>query len=300
MERTPLQPPARSDLEAALAAVPSAPLAPRTHERLGDAWSGLQRSQPAAACYRTAMALGGESPLLVRKLARAVELCAGASSAPLADRDHNRCYRMASLATFLTGICGREDFQLLDVGGGDGLLSLYLPHAGYRLAEPDINGLRGEALPFPSGSVDVVCACHVLEHVPPEARFDFLDALRDRAREHLVLLNPFHVPGSGYRERLQTVVDLTGAGWAREHLACGLPETGLIREYAESRGLTFTMEPNGAMPTAFLANLVSHYARKAGCEGDLARINRYLNSLDPAAMTNPRLPAAMLVHFPLV
>ncbi len=328
-----MPPSADTPLKAALAAVPAAPLEPKTHERLGDAWVGLQRPLPAVACYRTAMALGGEEPpLLVLKLAlaelaagcpqqaedrlravmgrtdgvlreqmaQAAESCAAASPVPLGDRDHNRRYRMESLAMFLTGTCGREDFQLLDVGGGDGLLSLHLPHAGYRLAEPDINGLRGEALPFPPRSVDVVCACHVLEHVPPEARFDFLDALRDRAREHLVLLNPFHVPGSGYRERLQTVIDLTGADWAREHLACGLPETALISEYAAARGLTFTMEPNGAIPTAFLANLVSHYARKAGCAAELARINRYLNSLDPQALTNPRLPAAMLVHFPLI
>ena len=147
--------------------------------------------------------------------------------------------------------------------------------------------------------MDVVCACHVLEHVPPAARFDFLDALRLRARKHLVLLNPFRVEGSRYEERLNTVIDITDAGWAKEHLACGLPELSVVEEYAAARGLGVNVEPNGAMPTAFLANFVTHYAQLAGRTDDLPRIHRYLNSLDPAAMTNPSLPPAMLIHFPL-
>lgn len=277
-----------------MTAIAGAPLAPKNHERLGDAWFDDGRIVPAAACYRTAAALGGAGPPLERKLA-----ATRMTDDTLAAMDHNRHYRMATLATFLRGVCGCRDFELLDVGGGDGLLAQHLPKAGYRLAEPATNGLRGEALPFSPGSVDVVCACHVLEHVPPGDRFDFLDALRARARHHLVLLNPFRVSGGRYEERLQTVIDLTDAGWAREHLACGLPETTVIEEYATARGLDFTISPNGAMPTTFLGNLVSHYARLAGRAADLDRINGYLNAVDPDLMTHPELPAAMLVHFPL-
>jgi len=281
-------------LQSVLAAVARDPLDPEIHERLGDAWIGRDRLVPAAACYRTAAALGGTGRDLERKLA-------GSRLSPdvLAGMDHNRHFRMTTLAGFLREVCGGDEFELLDVGGGDGLLAQHLPRAGYRLAEPGTNGLRGEALPFPPASVDVVCACHVLEHVPPASRFDFLDALRERARSHLVLLNPFRIPGSRYEERLRTVIDLTGAGWAREHLACGLPETTVIDEYAAARGLRFTMRPNGAMPASFLGTLMSHYAHLAGRAGDLERISRYLNALDPDRMTHPELPAAMLVHFPL-
>ncbi|PJA74521.1 hypothetical protein CO151_09505 [bacterium CG_4_9_14_3_um_filter_65_15] len=277
-----------------MTAVAGAPLAPENHERLGDAWFEGGRHVPAAACYRTAAALGGAGSELERKLAGT-----RMTGDTLAAMDHNRHYRMTTLAAFLRGICSSEDFELLDVGGGDGLLAQHLPRASYRLAEPATNGLRGEALPFSPESVDVVCACHVLEHVQPEDRFGFLDALRERARRHLVLLNPFRIPGGRYEERLRAVIDLTNAGWAREHLACGLPETTVIEEYAAARGLTFTISPNGAMPTAFLGTLVSHYAHLAGRAADLDRINGYLNAVDPDLMTHPGLPAAMLVHFPL-
>lgn len=326
---TPKGPIVPRSLSDAIAVTTANPLDIAAHEALGDVWRKSSQPIAAGACYRTTMALGGAQPQVMLKLAiseleagrpieasrrlgslvgnidgelgtqinKAHDLCSSVSEIPLTDFDHNRHYRMVALATYLTKIAGRADFELLDVGGGDGLLALHLPDVGYRLAEPGTNGLRGEQLPFPDQSVDVVCACHVLEHVPPEARFDFLDALKARAREHLVLLNPFRVEGSHYDERLRTVIDITGAEWAKEHLECGLPELSLVEEYAASRGLTLHVEPNGATPTAFLANFVNHYAHLAGRSEELPRIHRYLNSLDSESLTNPQLPAASLVHF---
>lgn len=318
-----------TSLSDAIAAVAAAPLDPRAHETAGDAWQAAGRPIPAAACYRTAESLGPSDPVrtlklataelragrpeaaerrlaalpdqapsgLAERLAKARDLAATAPEVPLSDHDHNRHFRMATLATFLRSLDLPETLDLLDVGGGDGLLALHLPQARYRLAEPGTNGLRGEALPFPARSVDAVVACHVLEHVPAAARFAFLDSLRAVSRGHLVLLNPFAVPESRYEERLQLILDLTGAAWAREHLECGLPELELVREYAAARGLTLHVEPNGATPTSFLGTLVGHYAHLAGKAGELARIQRYLNSLAPEALTSERLPNSYLVHF---
>ncbi len=307
----------------------AAPLDPATHARLGDLW--LDRKQPvrAAACYRTAAALGEVPPEMVMMLALA-ELEAGrpalaadrlrtlkeqapgfmdaqvselenrcrtAAAPPVEDTDHNRHFRMSTLAAFLRRITGSETFELLDVGGGDGLLGMYLPGTSYLLAEPATNGIRGEDLPFAERCADVVCACHVLEHVPAPDRFGFLDSLRARARGHLVLLNPFAVPGSRAETGMRLVLDVTGAEWAREHLECGLPEVAVVEEYARARGLEYAIAPNGDLPVAFLCSLVNHYARRAGRAEDLPRINRYLNAVEPDLMTNPRQPTAMLVHF---
>lgn len=276
--------------------VTSAPLDPVAHLELGDVWKDRGRPVAAAACYRTAMALEDES---TEAAVRLEALGSSAREVPDGAGDHNRHYRMSSLASYLIKIAGGDTFDILDVGGGDGLLAQYLPRTGYRLAEPATNGIHGESLPFPARSIDVVCACHVLEHVPPGDRFKFLDSLRLRARHHLVLLNPFLIPGSHYRERLRTMIDLTGASWAREHLECGFPELSTVEEYARDRGLACRIMPNGNMPAAFLVTLVRHYANLAGRGQDLRRIDSYLNSLDPEMMTHPRLPGAMLVHFSL-
>lgn len=278
----------------AIAAVGDAHLDPGVHESLGDVWAGMGRPIHAVAVYRTAVALNGDGPDLPRKLAAATAAC----PTPLADLDHNRYARMRTLATALRELAGRDDFSLLDVGGGDGALSLFLPDTAYMLAEPATNGISGERLPFAEGAADLVCACHVLEHVPADARFDFLDALRSRARGHLVLLNPFLAAGAAFEERMGILIDTTGAPWAKEHLECGLPELALVEEYAENRGIEIDVRPDGAITTGFLSTLATHYAGLAGRAHELTRVHRYLNTLDPHAVTNPRLPGGYLVTMP--
>ena len=318
-----------SSLETALRTVIANPLSSDAHESLGDAWREAGRPIAAAACYRTADSLGDPTVLRLFKLAlaeiqagrtapararlsalpdglpeavadqvtKALELCETIPETPLEAGDHNRHLRMATLAAFLRGQGLPETMDLLDVGGGDGLLCHHLPAARYRLAEPGTNGLRGESLQFPEQSVDVVVACHVLEHVPADARFIFLDSLRHISRGHLVLLNPFAVPAGRYEERLQVILELTGAEWAKEHMECGLPELSVVKKYADTRGLKLHVEPQGSTASSFLSTMVTHYAQLAGRETELTRIHRYLNSLDPALLTNTALPTSYLVHF---
>jgi hypothetical protein len=113
---------------------------------------------------------------------------------------------------------GGEAVSILDVGGGDGALSLFLPEVRYMLAEPTTNGISADA--FAPKSFDVVVACHVLEHVSGDARTAFMEMLSSRARRHFLLLNPFYDPAGHDKERLQPVVELTGAQWARTSGMC--------------------------------------------------------------------------------
>jgi len=287
------------NLETAIASVRGAPLDPVAHLALGDAYAAAGRPVPALACWRTARSLAAAAPDS-RVAAAAGERLAGVDGTALlaapALRDHNRFYRLRVLAAALREAAGRDDFSVVDIGGGDGALALHLPHTEYILVEPGTNGLSGENLPFPPGSADVVAACHVLEHVPPGDRDRFLDSLRRIARREVVLLGPFRVPGTLYRRRLQMVLDLTGAPWAREHLDCGLPDLQELEEYAARRGVSCRHAPVGAMPTALLATLVSHYAHLAGRAGELARLHDYLNAIAPDRHVNERLPGAYLVR----
>ncbi len=272
----------------ALTLVQAAPLDPVAHDALAETYRAMGQRCAAHACRRTAAALAG----------RSVDPASTSWFRP-ETLDHNRHYRMHALRDALLGIAGGEEFSLLDIGGGDGALALFLPRTDYQLMEPGTNGLGAEDLPHADDSVDIVCACHVFEHIPPEAREAFLDKLCAVARRHVLLLNPFAAVGGNHEERLQITVDLIGASWAREHLECGLPEMQEVTDFATRRGLSCRTWPNGSVGTSFLATYVRHYATLAGRAGEADRIDAYLNGLDPDLLVSPVLPAAWFVHLEL-
>ena len=221
------------------------------------------------------------------------------SSLRLQELDHNQSYRFRTLAGAVRRVAGVARPRVLDVGGGDGGLAWFLPEAEYVLAEPAVNGIDGAALPFPAASFDVVCACHVLEHVAPDRRATFLDNLLAVSRRHVLLLNPFQVAHSLYPRRLELILEITGAQWAREHLECGLPTLEEIQAYAASRSIRCRIEPNGCLMTSLSMVFVEHYATLAGRAAELDRINTLFNSLDVERSTHPELPVAHLVHLEL-
>jgi hypothetical protein len=311
----------------ALDALVQTPLDPAAHERLGDAYREAGAHRPAQACYRGAHYLGGGGPALAVKLTVALlhlgrveaarELLASldgvtgpdadvvpqlraladrTASVPLTALDHNRFLRLRTLAAEIERLAGGGSASVVDVGGGDGALALFLPGCRYLLIEPETNRLSGLDLPLPGGSADVVCACHVLEHIAPEQRDAFLDRLVAVSRRHVLLLNPFAAAGVDHAARLQLAVDLTGAGWAREHLECGLPQLDTVTEYARRRGLRLDLRPHGAVGTSFTVTMMHHFANLAGRGAEAARINAYLNSLGEEHLTSGALPSAWLVH----
>ena len=194
--------------------------------------------------------------------------------------DHNQFFRYKTLSDELRALTvGLTAPSILDVGGGSGQLAQFLPEAGYVLAEPPINGISGENLPFEDATFDFVTSCHVLEHVPPDRRFAFLDALLRCARRGVVLLNPFHDARTSVDERLRLFVDVTGSDWAKEHLECTLPELDLVRKYAADRGLQIKCCPNGFMPLAAALVFSNHYCVRFGRRSHYRAINEYFNKL---------------------
>jgi SAM-dependent methyltransferase len=184
---------------------------------------------------------------------------------------------------------------VLDVGGGSGALAAFLRDYAYFLVEPSVNGISGTSLPFQDQAFDVIVACHVLEHIPIKDRERFLDNLLAKARQSVVLLNPFEVPGSRVSERLQLIVRLTGAPWASEHLKCTLPRLEFVENYARSRGLGCSVSPNGTMATSLAMVFCDHFARMAGQDSQLAEVNAFFNELDENLLVSPECPTGYLV-----
>jgi SAM-dependent methyltransferase len=214
----------------------------------------------------------------------------------VANLSHNQYFRYSSLAREIRSSAGGMNVSVLDVGGGDGRLACFIPDLRYCLAEPTTNGISGTKLPFADLSFDYVVSCHVLEHIPAQDRYAFLDQLLRKAKREVILLNPFFIEGTYPEEATQLVFDITKAEWAKEHLECALPGIVDIEAYAKARGLQCSIKPNGSMTTTMALVFMDHFAKEAGRYEDWEKVNAFFNTRFIDILDSPDAPTAHLVH----
>jgi len=248
------------------------PINARYHRDFGLVALDLGEPWLAVSELKTSWFLGAHTQEVEQAMERALKL------ANCESLDHNMFYRFRSLQMELEqGFDGGHEFSILDIGGGEGGLASFVRTRNYFLAEPGINGIKADTLPFDPASFDAVVACHVLEHIPPDSRDGFLEGLCRLARKSVYLLNPFQIQDLNEKERLKLHVDITGAWWAKEHLECSLPSVDSVRDFASRRGFTVHVTPNGSAALSFAWVYVDYFARLAGREVDLSRVNIFMN-----------------------
>lgn len=208
---------------------------------------------------------------------------------------HNQFLRYSALSEEISELKKKDSASILDVGGGDGRLSLYLKDCKYCLAEPSKNGISGADLPLTDRSVDYAVACHVFEHIPTEARDKFLNELLRVSSKGVILLNPFRLTDSHQDEALELIVRITGSGWAKEHLACGLPNISSVTEWARQHSLSIRLQPKGNLLTAQAIVMLNYFAKKAGEERQLILFNRFYNSRYAESGDSEQFPDSVLV-----
>lgn len=214
----------------------------------------------------------------------------------VATMNHNQYFRFASLAAEIRNRSGDDMVSVLDVGGGQGELAAFIGEARYCLCEPGVNGISGNSLPFSEGAFDYVVACHVLEHVPVEAREGFLDQLLSKSRRGVILLNPFQVPATHVDERLALYYEITGAEWAREHVAFTLPRLESIEAYAKKNGVDLEVKPNGSLTTSAALVFMNYFAANSDSHSKLSAINKFFNTRFTPIMDSSDYPNAYMVY----
>jgi len=211
--------------------------------------------------------------------------------------NHNQYYRFKSLASELKHRSEKENYSVLDVGGGMGRLASFIPEASYCLAEPSVNGISGTNLPFSDHAFDYVVACHVLEHIPIEKRQLFLNQLLSKSKYGLILLNPFHIRGSHVESRLKLVLNVTGAEWAKEHLAYTLPRIGDLEKYAKENKLQISIRPTGTLTTTLSLVFVDYFAEKSSLKSDWKKVNEFFNlTFDNNVLDTDQYPTGYIVY----
>lgn len=189
--------------------------------------------------------------------------------------DVNQYQRFKILQLHLNKLLKRDE-SILDIGGGHGILSQFMPYNKYFLVEPSVNGISGLKLPFTKNSFNAVVTCHVLEHIEADDRTLFIDELVRVAKKYVLIFNPFKNKELDEIERLQLIFEMTKASWAEEHMKCGLPKLDQIIDYLSSQGLHFTIEEYGDIYASVATVFMSYFAGKVN-KSALFKINQHLN-----------------------
>ncbi|HNT34461.1 MAG TPA: class I SAM-dependent methyltransferase, partial [bacterium] len=270
-------------------------------------------------CYLQGFTLGGKTPLCVKEIiltpgghgiqilpsdgtqVKILKVQADGVSYPndrfLLRLPCDQYQRHRVVADVVKCLAKQNRTSVLDVGGGRGTLTLFLPEHQVtpldRRAYDVVGHVRseGERLPFGDASFEIVSSVDVLEHVPASQREGFLCELWRVAKRAVILACPFHDDRVASAERLLAdfAVRIRGQenAFLMEHIQNGLPDFAQTQETLETFGASTVAIPNGyfarwfsmmVLRTMLEANL-EHYSR---LERILAAYNKGYYALDNA------------------
>lgn len=146
--------------------------------------------------------------------------------------------------------------NLLDAGGYDGALALFLPDYQVDVIDPATTGGTVLSIPVPDQSYPITTAIDVLEHIPPPDRLKAL-AEFSRVTQNLLILN-YPTPVSKPAQEL--ALQLTQNSLLKDHVDWTLPDSAEVTTQLSSLGFTSILIPHTSiaiwLPQYVTLNLV--------------------------------------------
>lgn len=182
------------------------------------------------------------------------------------DLSWDRFVRLKAAAEAIEKIADKG-IKILDVGGYDGALGLFLLGYELDLIDPATTGASILDKALRANSYDVVSAIDALEHIRPEQREAALEELARVARKWVVL----NYPCVESREAQQLVFKATNNPLIREHVEWDLPSTDWVLSVMQKLGFTGELTKHSS-----LAVWLGQYLTLNLAPEKAADLNRYL------------------------
>jgi hypothetical protein len=158
-----------------------------------------------------------------------------------------------------------KSHSILDVGGFDGALAMFLDEYKVDVIDPITTGATGQIVA--PDSYDVIVSIDAIEHVPPDQRQSFVERLSNAARHHLFI----NFPGRQSANAQQLIYDLTNNPLVKEHVMWQLPELHVVKELVEQSGFKVDTKQHTS-----LAQWISQYLLQTMSPDIAAKANRHL------------------------
>lgn len=160
-----------------------------------------------------------------------------------------------------------EKSTVLDIGGFEGALALFLPSTHVEVIDPVTTGGDFASVDIEDGMFDIVSAIDVLEHIHPDQRDVFLSKLTRVARKIIIL----NYPSIQSKEAQEAVLAACDNKFVREHVEWPLPETGWVMGYLSALGFRCEAAEYGN-----IALWAGQFVASQMAGSNASELNRYL------------------------
>jgi hypothetical protein len=157
--------------------------------------------------------------------------------------------------------------SVLDVGGYDGALALFVDAAKFHLLDPETTGGSAADIGVADRAYQCVAAVDVLEHIDPPLRERVLEECARVTAEMLVL----NYPAVESQLAQQLVLKLTGNSLIRQHVEWDLPDSIWVVKRLEELGFVCTLRKHTSVAVWVGQYVVQNLAPEAA-----APVNEYL------------------------
>jgi hypothetical protein len=176
----------------------------------------------------------------------------------------DRFLRLYNTALFVKNTF-EKPCNVLDVGGFDGALAMFLPEYVVDVIDPITTAGTGHSIT--AQSYEVIVSIDALEHVPPDERQSFTQQLSSAAREYLFI----NFPGQQTADAQQLVYELTDNPLVKEHVIWQLPDRNQVKDWVERAGFEVCLKQHTS-----LAQWISQYLLQTTAPDVASKANRYL------------------------